>query len=57
VKSALYGKIAGPISCGAQGYIEFTYYLNPTPNDRNMESDPTKNLFQNLTDDQQVKAP
>jgi hypothetical protein len=57
VKSALYGKIAGPIDCGAQGYIQFTYFLNPTPNDRNMEFDPSKNLFQNLTDDQQVKAP
>jgi hypothetical protein len=30
VKSALYGKISGPILCGAQGYIQFTYYLNPT---------------------------
>jgi len=57
VKSALYGKISGPILCGAQGYIQFTYYLNPTPNDRNMEFDPSKNLFQNLTDEQQVKAP
>jgi len=57
VKSALYGKIAGPISCGAQGYIEFTYYLNPTPNDRNMEFDPKKNLFKNLSDLQQVNAP
>ena len=57
VKSTLYGKIAGPISCGAQGYIQFTYYLNPTPNDRNMEFDPKKNLFQNLTSDQQVNAP
>jgi len=57
VKSALYGKIRGPIECGPQGIVQFTYYLNPTTNDRNMESDPTKNLFQNLTDDQQVKAP
>jgi len=57
VKSALYGKIAGPIECGAQGYIQFTYYLNPNPNDRNMEFDPNKNLFQNLSIIQQVKAP
>jgi len=57
VKSALYGKIMGPLLCGPQGYVQFTYYLNPTPNDRNMEFDPSKNLFQNLPDDQQVKAP
>jgi hypothetical protein len=57
VKSALYGKISGPIECGAQGYIQFTYYLNPTPNDRNMEFDPSKNLFQNLPTLQQVTAP
>jgi hypothetical protein len=57
IKSALYGKIAGPIECGAQGYIQFTYYLNPTPNDRNMEFDPSKNLFQNLPSLQQVNAP
>jgi len=57
VKSALYGKIAGPIQFWDNAGLEFTYYLNPTPNDRNMEFDPSKNLFQNLTDDQQVKAP
>jgi hypothetical protein len=57
VKSALYGKVMGPILCGAQGYVQFTYYLNPNPNDRNMEFDPTKNLFKNLPMMQQVKAP
>ena len=57
VKSALYGKIRGPIQFWDNAGLEFTYYLNPTPNDRNMEFDPSKNLLQNLTDDQQVKAP
>ena len=57
VKSALYGKIAGPILIRTQGRLQFTYYLNPTPNDRNMEFNPTKNLFQNLPMMQQVKAP
>ena len=63
VKSALYGKISGPLSYdfinskNKTALMFFTYYLNPNPNDRNMEFDPSKNLFQNLTDDQQVKAP
>jgi hypothetical protein len=49
VVSALYGKIYGDINY--YGYIAdkvtlvFTYYLNPTPNDRNIEFDPEKNLF------------
>jgi len=57
VKSTLYGKISGPLICGPQGYLQFTYYLNPTANDRNMEFDPKKNLFKNLSDLQQVNAP
>jgi hypothetical protein len=39
VTNALYGKIYGQING------RFTYYLNPTPNDRNIEFDPAKNLF------------
>jgi len=38
IVSALYGKIYGD-------FLNFTYYLNPTPNDRNIEFDPAKNLF------------
>ncbi|HWD91715.1 MAG TPA: carboxypeptidase-like regulatory domain-containing protein [Verrucomicrobiae bacterium] len=38
VKSALYGKIYGD-------FMQFTYYLNPTPNDRNVEFDPARNLL------------
>ncbi len=39
VTNALYGKIYGQINGN------FTYYLNPTPNDRNLEFDPTENLY------------
>lgn len=44
VTSALYGKIYGD-------FMHFTYYLNPTPNDRNIEFDPKRNLLigQNVT--------
>ncbi len=57
VKSALYGKIAGPIECSQTGRLQFTYYLNPRVNDRNMEFDPKKNLFRNLTPFQSNLAP
>ncbi len=49
-----YGKIYGNVSFdGATledpyGNIVFTYYLNPTPNDRNLECDPKKNLLKGL---------
>jgi len=49
IVSAHYGKIHGKINL--EGYIAdkltvtFTYYLNPTPNDRNLEFDPDRNLF------------
>ena len=35
VKSAFYGKIYGD-------FMHFRYYLNPTPNDQNIEFDPSK---------------
>jgi hypothetical protein len=38
VKSAHYGKIYGD-------FLHFRYYLNSTPNDRNVEFDPKRNLF------------
>ena len=50
VKSALYGKIYG-------GFMQFRYYLNPTPNDRNVEFDPKQNLLQGLKPTEQVTAP
>ena len=39
VTNALYGKVYGQFNGN------FTYYLNPTPNDRNVEEDPKRNLF------------
>jgi len=39
VTNALYGKIYGQINGS------FTYFLNPTPNDRNVEHDPKRNVF------------
>lgn len=61
VVSQCYGKIPTGFSVG--GYladkigIRFTYYLNPTPNDRNLEFDPTKNLFRNLSPSEEVREP
>ena len=49
VSSARYAKIYGPIEYGddEQGgsIVRFIYFLNPTPNDRNMEFDPDRNLL------------
>jgi hypothetical protein len=50
VKSALYGKIYGD-------FMQFTYYLNPTSNDRNVEFDPKQNLLKGLKSFEQVSAP
>jgi hypothetical protein len=58
--SALYGKIYGEIDSDlsrTNNTVVFTYYLNPTPNDRNVEFDPTKNLFKNLSSLEDVRAP
>jgi hypothetical protein len=61
LKSALYGKLLGPIRANIQGTqtakLYFTYYLNPTPLDRNMEFDPKRNLFKNLRFDEGVPEP
>jgi hypothetical protein len=50
VKSALYGKIYGD-------FMQFRYYLNPTPNDRNIEFDPKQNLLGGLQSFERVNAP
>jgi hypothetical protein len=50
VKSAQYGKVYGD-------FLNFTYYLNPTPNDRNMEFDPKRNLLKGLRDSETVTNP
>jgi hypothetical protein len=62
VKSALYGKIQGDIrflvgSKAPQAAIAFNYYLNPTPNDKNVEFDPKQNLLGGLQLSEQVTAP
>jgi hypothetical protein len=50
VVSAHYGKIYGD-------FMMFTHYLNPIPNDRNMEFDVNHNLIPNLTSLQEVTSP
>ena len=46
IGSARYGKIYGPIEYGGQDqHLRFAYYFNPTSNDRNLEFDPNRNLF------------
>jgi hypothetical protein len=44
----LYGKISGPleVEAGRDIRIRMVYYVNPTPNDLNMEFDPKRNLIQ-----------
>jgi hypothetical protein len=50
VKGALYGKIYGD-------FMQFAYYLNPTPNSRNIEFDPKQNMLSGLQPFEQVTAP
>ena len=45
IESAHYGKIYGDFEFSRYEEIKFYYYLNPAPNDRNLEFDPDKNLF------------
>ncbi|MDR0993898.1 MAG: hypothetical protein LBN38_04950, partial [Verrucomicrobiota bacterium] len=49
ISSARYAKIYGPIEYGDDekggGIVRFTYFFNPTPNDRNMEFDRNHNLM------------
>jgi hypothetical protein len=61
VVSALYGKIhddfaLDPINSKTLKIL-FTYYLNPTPNDRNVEFDTKRNLAKNVKPLEEVKAP
>jgi len=39
ITSAYYGKVTNPFGfgIGRENYVRFTYYFNPTPNDRNLE--------------------
>jgi hypothetical protein len=59
--SANYGKITGDIAIDPRDAktctISFTYYLNPTPLDRNLEWDTTKNLFRSLKQEETPNEP
>ncbi|MDO6686413.1 MULTISPECIES: hypothetical protein [unclassified Agarivorans] len=61
--NANYGKVLGYINTSSQvkkksaGAIRFTYYYNPTPNDRSLEFDWRQNLFRDLEHEEKVKAP
>ncbi|HEY5812159.1 MAG TPA: hypothetical protein VIT23_05870 [Terrimicrobiaceae bacterium] len=61
IVSANYGKIDRDIDFDIinsdTALLFFIYYLNPTPNDRNMEFDPKHNLFSELPLSQRVIAP
>lgn len=50
IVSTNYGKIYGD-------FMNVTYYLNPTANDRNVEFDPTRNLSRKIPDSEQVTSP
>lgn len=39
------------------GLVKFTYYFNPNPNDKNLEFDTKRNLFNNLASAEQVREP
>ncbi|MBA4136600.1 MAG: hypothetical protein C0518_04710 [Opitutus sp.] len=59
--AANYGKIVGDIGIEARDtktcIIYFTYYLNPTSLDRNMEWDPTRNLLSGLSWEENPREP
>jgi hypothetical protein len=57
VKSSLYGKIYGDFQFWGGRGLRFNYYLNPNLNDRNMEFDPRRNLFERLSPLDQVRTP
>lgn len=61
IVSAHYGKIRGGIEIDPRWTstctVAFTYYFNPTPNDRNLEWDTKKNLFSGLSSMQTPRDP
>ena len=57
IVSANYAKIIEEIKIDPRGRIEFAYVFNPTPNERNLEFDPSKNLFGKLSMDEEVRTP
>jgi hypothetical protein len=59
IKTANYGKIYGPFkfAYGRNRKVVFTYYFNPTPNDRNLEFDGKNNLLKGLSSLEEVYTP
>ena len=61
IVSALYGKIAGGIVLEARRTetcsLAFTYYLNPTSQDRNLEWDTQRNLIPGLSREETPREP
>lgn len=57
VVRANYAKVHGDFEFWFTGDMRFTYYFNPTPNDRNLEFDPQRNLLTDLEDAMRVSAP
>lgn len=57
ITSAMYGKFYGDIELSAFGKLRFTYYLNPTPNSRNLEFNTKSNLLTNLKSFEQPNEP
>ncbi len=61
IVSALYGKIKGGLelapSNSETSKVRLTYYLNPTPNDRNLEWDTSRNLLTGLSKAETPREP
>ena len=64
LKSCHYGKMTNAVDVNKwagrpneRPIISFTYYFNPTPNDRNLEFDTANNLFKNLSWEEEVREP
>jgi hypothetical protein len=57
IVSANYAKVVGDFQLDPRGFVNFTYYFNPTPNDRNLEFDPKRNLFPSTVSGSDVRNP
>jgi len=62
IQSTFYGKIPGNFRFFAgtkapKAGMAFTYYLNPTANDRNVEFNPKRNMIRDLSPLEEVKEP
>ena len=57
VVSTHYGKIHGDFNFWANQKMRMAHYINPTPNDTNLEFDPKQNLLGKLASTERVTAP